>query len=282
MYNENRNWDGNNYAIFLTSKDVGLQMDLGTIIGVIAGFIAVIGAMVLKDVSFSSFNNPAAFLVIFLGTFASVFIATPPAELKNFGSLLGVVFGKQRFMKRTDAVMKLEEFTQIARSQGVLALESKAADESDRFLARGIQLLVDGTENQKIEEYLYADIDAMEQRHAGYANIFSQAGAYAPTLGVLGAVLGLIAALGDLSDMDRLSHAISAAFIATVLGIFTGYVLWHPMANKLKRKTRMEVQVKTLIIQGICGIADGQNPRAIRENLCMYLTSKEKKIVVKE
>ncbi len=257
-------------------------MDLASIIGIIAGIIAVIGAMILKHVPFTALLNPAAFLVIFLGTFASVLMATPPAELKNFGRLLGVVFGKQRFMKRTDAVVKLEEFAKTARVEGVLALEGKAAEENDRFLSRGIQLLVDGTESQKIEEYLYSDIDAMEQRHAGNANIFAQAGAYAPTLGVLGAVLGLIAALGDLSDMDRLSAAISAAFIATVLGIFTGYVMWHPMANKLKRKTRMEVQVKTLIIQGICGIADGQNPRTIRENLCVYLTEKEKKTVVKD
>lgn len=257
-------------------------MDLASILGIIFGLVSIVGAMILKGVSFSAFNNPAAFLVIFAGTFASVLVATPPAELKNFGVLLGVVFGKPRFMKKTEIIIKLEDLAKTARAEGVLALEAKAAEEKDRFLSRAIQLLVDGTESSKIEEYLYADIDAMEQRHAGNANIFSQAGSYAPTLGVLGAVLGLIAALGDLNDMDRLSHAISAAFIATVLGIFTGYVMWTPMANKLKRKTRMEVQVMTIIVQGVCDIANGQNPRTIRENLCAHLTAKEKKTVAKE
>lgn len=251
-------------------------MDLFSIVGLVCGFLAVIGAMIFKHIPFSVFLNPAAICVIILGTIASVMIATPASELRNVGKLFGVVFGKPRFIRAAEAITKLVDYSKAARTGGLLALEPQIANETDPFLIRGLQLLVDGTDKRKIEEYLNEDIYAMQQRHAGNAQVFSQAGSYAPTLGVLGAVMGLIAALGDLSDMDRLSHAISAAFIATVLGIFTGYVLWHPMANKLKGKSRQEVQVRSLIVTGICSIAEGQNPNILQENLLGYLTAKER------
>jgi chemotaxis protein MotA len=121
-----------------------------------------------------------------------------------------------------------------------------------------------------------ADISAMENRHAANANIFAQAGTYAPTLGVLGAVLGLIAALGNMDDTEKLGHAIAAAFMATLLGIFTGYVLWLPMSNKLKRKSRQEVLVRTIIMEGIVGICRGMNPRMLKDNLSNYIAAKDR------
>lgn len=252
-------------------------MDIVAILGLLIGFATIVLAMILKEVPFSAFNNPAAFVVIFMGTIASVMVATPAGEIKNIGNIFAVVFGKTRFIKKTDAAKSLVEYSKIARKEGLLALESHADAEKDLFMKRGLQLLMDGTEPEKIEEALSQDIAAMQQRHAGNAQIMSQAGSYAPTLGVLGAVLGLIAALGDLSDMDRLSHAISAAFIATVLGIFTGYVMWNPMANRLKRKTQLEVQVKNMIMDGVCGISKGTAPQMLEENLYAYLTVKERK-----
>jgi chemotaxis protein MotA len=254
-------------------------LDLFAVLGTIMGVLAVIGAMIFKHISFSVFLNPAAVLVIFAGTIASVMIAIPPAELKNLGKLFAVVFGKPRYSNPVDVANRMVEYSKMARSGGFLALEAQAKNEKDPFFSRALQLLADGTSVDEVEEYLNEDIAAMQQRHAGNAQIFSQAGGYAPTLGVLGAVLGLIAALGDLNDMDKLSAAISAAFIATVLGIFTGYVLWHPMANKLKSKSRLEVQVKTMIIAGVCYIGQGRNPRLVQESMLAYLTAKEKKSV---
>ena len=113
---------------------------------------------------------------------------------------------------------------------------------------------------------LAEEIDAMEERHLSSAAIFSQAGKYAPTLGVLGAVIGLIAALGNMADTEALGHAISAAFVATLMGIYTGYVLWHPFANKLKRKSQQEVRIKEMMIEGILSIIEGEAPRTIERN----------------
>ncbi|OJH16390.1 flagellar motor protein MotA, partial [Bacillus obstructivus] len=117
--------------------------------------------------------------------------------------------------------------------------------------------------------------EAMEERHEEGAGVFTQAGTYAPTLGVLGAVVGLIAALADMSDTDALGYAISAAFVATLLGIFTGYVLWHPFANKLREKSNKEVLQKQLIIEGVVSIALGQSKAMIEEKLNAFLSSKE-------
>ncbi len=116
----------------------------------------------------------------------------------------------------------------------------------------------------------------MEQRHTENMSIFTQAGTYAPTLGVLGAVVGLIAALGNLNDIDKLGHSIAAAFIATLLGIFTGYVLWLPFANKLKVLSQLEVAQKRMIIEGILSLQAGDSPTAIEAKLMVFIPQSER------
>jgi chemotaxis protein MotA len=251
-------------------------VDISSIAGIIIGVVAVVVGMLLKGVSFDALLNPAAFLIIIVGTVGAVTIATPLNELKNIGKLFGVLFTGAKFMSANEAIEKILSFAEMARREGLLVLEAKIQEETDPFLIRGLQLLVDGVDSDQLAESMEADISAMENRHAANANIFSQAGTYAPTLGVLGAVLGLIAALGNMEDIELLGHAISAAFVATLLGIFTGYVLWHPMANKLKRKSRQEVLVRTIIMEGIVGICRGMNPRMLKDNLSNYIAAKDR------
>src|SRR5699024_10779247 len=126
-----------------------------------------------------------------------------------------------------------------------------------------------------IRDVLMEKIVAMEIRHEEGAQVFSQAGTYAPTLGVLGAVVGLIAALGSMDNMEILGPAISGAFIATLLGIFTGYVLWHPFANKLREKSKQEVKLKEIMVEGILSITAGESPTVIQDKLSSYLSAKE-------
>jgi chemotaxis protein MotA len=252
-------------------------MSIGTVIGLALGVVTVFVAMILKGISFTVLLNPAAAVVIFGGTISAVIVATPGFDLKNTGKLFGVLFGKERFPKKEVVIKRLLEYATKARQEGFLALEASISQEPDPFLSRCLSLLVDGSSKDVIEETLIQDVEAMQERHAGNATIFSQAGTYAPTLGVLGAVLGLVAAMGALSDTEALSHAIAAAFIATVLGIFTGYVMWNPMANRLRRKSNMEVQVKMMIIKGVCDISAGKNLPVIKENLLAYVTRDEQK-----
>lgn len=251
------------------------KSDLAGIIGLALGVLALIVGMFFKHVPFSALANPAAFFIIIVGTFGAVILATPKDEFKQFGTLLSVIFGKQRFMDTSEAIKKVLVYSNEVRKNGLLSLEKHMQEEKDPFLVRALGLMLDGILPEDIDEALNNDLYAMEHRHAGYAQIFTQMGTYAPTLGVLGAVLGLIAALTDLNNVDVLGQAISAAFVATLLGIFTGYVLWHPMANKLKRKSKLEVRMKTAVILGLVSISEGKHPRMIKDNLLQFLTEKE-------
>src|SRR5699024_5027918 len=142
-------------------------------------------------------------------------------------------------------------------------------------LNSGLQMAIDGQNPDFIRDVLLEKIEAMEERHEEGALLFSQAGTYAPTLGVLGAVVGLIAALGSMDNMDVLGAAISAAFIATLMVSLTGYVVWHSIANKLKQKSKAEVRVKNVVVDGIASITAGESPAVIRDKLSYFLSSKE-------
>ena len=231
----------------------------------------------LKELHFSVLINPAAFLIIIAGTIAAVVTAFPMSELKRVPKLLNILFTEQKLTKPEELIKIFSEWAVIARKEGLLALESIADQVDNQFLKNGLNLAVEGQSADYIRDILSEEIDAMEERHLSGAAIFSQAGTYAPTLGVLGAVVGLIAALGDLTDIEKLGHAISAAFVATLLGIFTGYVLWHPFSNKLKRKSQQEVRIKEMMIEGILSIIEGEAPRTIEQKLTSYLPAEDRK-----
>jgi len=250
-------------------------MDKSSIIGLLFGLIAIGVGMVLKGVSPMAIINPAALLIIFLGTIASVCIAFPMSTLKKVPKLLKIIFTEDKKSDATEMIVKFEEWAEMTRKESILKLESKIGDVNDSFMASGLQLAIDGQTPDFIREVMLEKIDAMEERHQKGISIFTQAGTYEPTLGVLGAVIGLIAALSDLNDIEALGTAISAAFVATLLGIFSGYVLWHPFANKLKEKSENEVRLKQIMIEGILSITNGESPRVIKDKLSSYLSSVE-------
>jgi chemotaxis protein MotA len=254
-------------------------MEITTILGVIVGVIAVVGAMIFKHINFSVLINPAAFFVIFVGTVATILNSFPSQNIKTIGSLFRVLFTKQKRSSEAEMIELMYELSKQARSEGLLSLEVKAEELQDPFLKKGIRLLVDGAGEELIEEILETEITAMEKRHEINASIFSSAGTYAPTLGVLGAVFGLIAAMSSINDTERMAEAIAAAFIATILGIFTGYVLWNPFAKKLKVKSQQEVMAKEIIIKGVLSMHNGDSPFILREKLLAALPkSMQKKI----
>lgn len=252
-------------------------MEKSTTIGLILGLSAIGFGMVLKGASLASLINPAAFLIIFAGTAASLFIAFPLAELKRFPTLLKLLFKGKQLMSKRELISFFIAMAAIARREGLLALESHMIDIKDPFLKSGLSLIIDGRDPEFVRDVLLEEIDAMEERHQSGALIFSQAGTYAPTLGVLGAVVGLIAALGNLKDIDALGHSIAAAFIATLLGIFCGYVLWHPFANKLKRMSKAESSLKKIAIEGILSLQAGESASALEDKLVVYLPVSERK-----
>ncbi|MFD2211724.1 flagellar motor stator protein MotA [Virgibacillus halophilus] len=250
-------------------------MDKTSVIGIILGIIAVGVGMVLKGADIAALLNPAAMLIIFVGTAAAVLISFPGRTIKKIPALFKIIFTNQKQTEIPELIVLFTEMAEQTRREGLLSLEKQVNEIDDSFLRPGIQMVVDGQAPEFIKEVMLEKIDAMERRHQEGAAVFSQAGTYAPTLGVLGAVVGLVAALKDMSDMATLGHAISAAFIATLFGIFTGYVLWHPFASKLKEKSKNEVLIKEVMLEGILSITNGDSAIVVRDKLSSFLSEKE-------
>ncbi|WP_166244245.1 flagellar motor stator protein MotA [Paenibacillus turpanensis] len=257
-------------------------MEKSSIIGIVLGIVAVVGGMVLKHAPIAALVNPAAIVIIMVGTAASLFIAFPMAEISKIGKLFGIVFKGQTLISKQEVIRMFTEWASITRREGLLALESKVDEIDDSFLKGGMRMIIDGNDHDFVRDVLMEDIHATEDRHKAGALIFTQAGTYAPTLGVLGAVIGLIAALGNLSDINALGASISAAFIATLYGIFTGYVLWHPIANKLKRMSKKEMEIKLMMVEGLLSIQSGVSTVAISQKLSVFLTPTERNAEQKE
>lgn len=253
----------------------GLNVDKTSFIGIILGVVAVGLGMFMKGITVEALLNPAAYLIIIAGTIATVLIAFPARAIKNVPSLFKIIFTEQNDIDINELINNFTKWAEQTRREGLLSLEGRMEEVVDPFLNSGLQMAVDGQNPDFIRDVLMEKIDAMEKRHEEGAQIFSQAGTYAPTLGVLGAVVGLIAALGSMDNMEVLGAAISAAFIATLLGIFTGYVLWHPFANKLREKSKQEVKQKEIMVEGILSITAGESPAVIRDKLSSYLSARE-------
>ncbi len=247
--------------------------DPSTLIGIILALVAIGVGMVMKGANLVSLvNNPAAYLIIIGGTAASLFVSFPLVEIKKLPVLFKIIFGGGKPLpSKIELIDTFTKWASIARKEGLLGLESEIQNVEDLFLKQGLEIIVDTTDSDFARDVLLEKISAMQERHRKGALIFSQAGMYAPTLGVLGAVVGLIAALGNLADVEALGHSIAAAFIATLLGIFTGYVLWHPMSNKLKLISKQEIEIRQIMVEGLLSLQEGITSRQLEHKLNVYL-----------
>ncbi len=246
-------------------------MDIFLVIGVIAGLLAVVVGMIVKGANVLVLLNPAAAIIIFVGTTAAVMNSFPRKEFLNIPILFGVLFRENKEEDPLAIIKEIIGMAQVARKEGLLALEDVLKDKNDTFLGRSVGMVVDGIEPEYIREVMETEIENMEERHRAGAAVFTTAGGAAPTLGVLGAVIGLIGALGNLNDTEKLGHMIAAAFVATLYGIFVGYVICHPFASRLKRKSHAEIHSMHIIAEGILSIQAGENPKSIEKKLASML-----------
>lgn len=255
----------------------GVKMDLFLIIGVVTGALAIVVGMYVKGANVAVLLNPAAAIIIIIGTTAAVMNSFPKHEFLKIPKVFGVLFREGKNEDPCTIIEKILELAQKARKDGLLALEQDTRNMDDPFLQKGLGMVVDGIEKEYISEVLSFEIEAKEERHRVGASVFTSAGSYAPTLGVLGAVIGLIGALGNLEDTERLGHMIAAAFVATLYGIFIGYVLCHPFASRLKRKSNVEVTRMKLVVEGVLSIQSGENPQSIKMKLSGLLDPESKR-----
>ncbi len=251
-------------------------MDIFLILGIIIGALAVVVGMIVKGANVAVLMNPAAAIIIIVGTIAAVMNSFPKKEFLRIPKILGALFKEKSKQDQAAIVEMISDMAQQARKDGLLSLEQTIQQLDNRFMKKGLSMVVDGIEHDYIREVLDAEIDGMEERHRAGAAIFSAAGSYAPTLGVLGAVIGLIGALGNLNDTEKLGHMIAAAFVATLYGIFMGYVICHPISSRLKRKSHEEVSNMRIIVEGILSIQAGENPKSIKMKLSGMLEPKDR------
>lgn len=241
-------------------------MDRLSIIGVTLALAALTGGSVLKGAGLSSLWSPAAFVIVVLGTIAAILVQTPVATFKRAMKIVRWVF-QPPAQDREAVIRQLVEWSTIARKQGLLALEQQVATQPDAFLRKGLQMVVDGVEPEAIRQMLEIELHGQGQRDLAAAKVFEGMGIYSPTLGIIGAVLGLIAVMKNLADPSKLGHGIAAAFTATIYGIGMANLFLLPMASKLKGVVHGQTAEREMIVEGLIAIAQGENPRNIETRL---------------
>lgn len=244
----------------------GADVDVLTVIGVTLAMGAVMLGSELKGAGIGSLLNGAAFVIVVVGTFAAILVQTPKSTFMRAWKIFPWIF-RPPLEDHEQLVAKMVGWSEIARRQGLLGLEPALEQESDPFSQRALQMLVDGTEPEKIREALEVDLTAREKANTQSAKVFEGLGIYAPTLGIIGAVLGLIAVMQNLADPSKLGPGIAAAFTATIYGIGLANLFFLPTANKLKDIIRRQTHSKEMIIEGIISIAEGENPRNLESRL---------------
>jgi chemotaxis protein MotA len=244
-------------------------MDITTLGGLLLAIAGILGGQALEGGHVGSIIQGTAALIILCGTVGAVMVAFP---LKDF--MRGIKLGKAALVdKKVDlhALTKtIVELAGVARRDGVLALESRLPGIEDPFLRKALQFIVDGVDAGVARGALETAIDAEFEEMVVGAKVYESAGGFAPTIGILGAVLGLIHVMENLSDPSKLGGGIATAFVATVYGVGTANLLFLPMANKIKRKLALERDRKTLIAEGVLAIQEGLNPRVLEEKLAAY------------
>jgi chemotaxis protein MotA len=247
-----------------------MRMDFNSIIGIIIALTAVFGGQALEGGHPGSLIQFTSLAIVLGGTLGAVLLQSP---LRQF--VLGMKMSRWIFVPpRLDAGGLLEHiaiWSSISRKEGLLALDTRIQGIDDPFIKKGLQLVVDGTEPQVLKQILEVEIETFDELHRQGARVWEAAGGYAPTIGILGAVMGLIQVMENLSDPTRLGAGIAVAFVATIYGVGLANLAFLPIANKLKSLISRQVLMREMLVDGLVGIAKGENPRLITGRLQGYI-----------
>jgi chemotaxis protein MotA len=245
-------------------------MDILTLVGIVVALGAIIGGNILEGGHTDSLMQLTAFVIVAGGTVGAVMIQ---AQLATFLRAMKVVLWivSPPKLAPEEAIEKIVKWSNIARKEGLLGLETVTETEEDAFARKGLQLLVDGSEPENIRGILEVEIDTKEHQDTQAAKVFEAMGGYSPTIGILGAVMGLIHVMNNLADPSKLGAGIAVAFVATIYGVGLANLFFLPMANKIKAVVHDQTQFRAMVVEGIISIAEGENPRNIETKLQGYL-----------
>jgi len=244
-------------------------MDILSLSGLALAALAILGGQWLEGGHLGSLAQLAAFTIVVGGTLAAVMVQSPwPTFLDGLRLVRWVLVPPRADPARV--IANITQWADRSRKEGMLALESELASIPDPFVRNGVQMLIDGFDPEKIAEAMHVEIGGFEERQRAAAKVWESAGGYAPTVGILGAVLGLIHVMENLSDPNKLGSGIAVAFVATVYGVGSANLVFLPMANKLKTLIKRQVLERELVVDGLLGIANGENPKLIESRLGGY------------
>lgn len=258
-------------------------MDLASIVGMAGGFFLVcIGGIYATGGNPFQFLDLASVFITLGGTFAASLASNPLRRFLQLGQLFGIVLVSPT-QRSSEIILTLVSFSEKARREGLLALEDDLDELDDEFLRKGLQLVVDGTDPELVKTILYADTDAMEQRHNAGIKVFDDLGTLAPAFGMIGTLIGLILALrAGIEDREGLVRNVAVALITTFYGAILANLFFIPISNKLTDRHNDEVLLREIMINGILAIQSGDNPRIVKDRLVSFLAPNMREEVAEE
>ncbi len=260
-------------------KAAGARPDFATFAGILVAFGGILGGLVMEGGRIKDVSQITAAFIVLGGTFGAVMVSTPLGVLKGAGVRLVHVF-LDKTQPPDAAIEELIGYATKARKNGLVSLETEALAIPDPFLRKALTLAVDGTDLQELRNMMQLEIDMTDGRAVAEAKVFESAGGYSPTIGIIGAVMGLIQVMKNLANIDEVGHGIAVAFVATVYGVGLANILLLPAANKIKSRIECDTELKELKLEGVVAIVEGLNPKLIRSKLDAY--RHEEKAAAKE
>ena len=255
-------------------------MDMGIIIGFLGTWALILGAVLLGGSPIIYIDIPS--VVLIFGASITIILFCFPA--RNVKGLFGVV--KKAVFHKAPSIDQLIEdmvsYAEIARRDGILSLENTVKDIDDPFIVQGIQMAVDGTDPELIEQIMVNDLDNLVERHATGKGMFDALGKYAPAMGMIGTLVGLVAMLADLSDPSKIGAGLAVALLTTLYGALVANAVALPLSDRLSKRSGEEVLYKTIIIKGVMAIQSGDNPRIVEQKLRTFLPPSQRPVEDKD
>src|SRR5437868_182997 len=244
----------------------GIRPDIATFAGLLLAAAGILGGLVLEGGKLTDIAQVTALMIVLGGTLGAVMVTTPLSTLIKAAKCLGSVFFEHA-QAPADTIEEIISYATKARKNSIISLEGDLPNIADPFLRKAISLSVDGTDLQELRKMMELDI-AMEHRGGeSIAKVYEAAGGYAPTIGIIGAVLGLIQVMKHLENIEEVGRGIAVAFVATVYGVASANLFFLPVANKIKARFHHAEELKELMLEGVCSIVEGLNPKLIRVKL---------------
>lgn len=252
-----------------TGRQAARRPDLATIGGLALAALGILGGLTLENGKVKDVAQLTAAIIVLGGTLGAVMVTTPMPVLRSAVSRFPSILLESSYAPAA-VIEQIILYATKARKNGIVSLENDTESIADPFLKKALNLAVDGTDLQELRRMMELEIGLEEQRGEADARVYEAAGGYAPTIGIIGAVLGLIQVMKHLANIDEVGKGIAVAFVATVYGVASANILFLPAASKLRSRTQAQVQLRELLLEGVLGIAEGLNPKLIRVKLEAY------------